>query len=72
MMYKVDMTPPTAIVMGSEDKGISPENLKFVDEMVKVPLSGKIDSLNVGVAAALVMFEAVRQRIFDDMFSDEE
>lgn len=70
MMYKVDMTPPTAIIMGSEDKGISPDNLKFVDEMVKVPLSGQIDSLNVGVAAALVMFEAVRQRIFDAMFED--
>jgi rRNA methylases len=64
------MTPPTAIIMGSEDKGISPDNLKFVDEMVKVPLSGQIDSLNVGVAAALVMFEAVRQRIFDAMYED--
>ena len=56
--------------MGSEDKGISSDNLKFVDEMVKVPLSGQIDSLNVGVAAALVMFEAVRQRIFDAMYED--
>lgn len=64
MMYKVDMTPPTAIIMGAEDKGISDENLKFVDAMVKVPLSGQIESLNVGVASALVVFEAVRQRIY--------
>jgi 23S rRNA (guanosine2251-2'-O)-methyltransferase len=67
MMYKVDMTPPTAIIMGSEDKGISSDNLKFVDEMVKVPLSGQIESLNVGVAAALVVFEAVRQRIYEHL-----
>ena len=71
MMYKVDMTPPTAIIMGSEDKGISSDNLKFADELIKVPLSGQIESLNVGVAAALVMFEAVRQRIFDHMFDEE-
>lgn len=67
MMYKVDLTPPTAIVMGAEDRGISNENLKFVDEMVKVPLSGQIESLNVGVAAALVIFEAVRQRIYEHL-----
>lgn len=70
MMYKVDMTIPTAIIMGSEDRGISSENLKFADELIKVPLSGQIDSLNVGVASALVLFEAVRQRIFEGMDED--
>ncbi|HKL34583.1 MAG TPA: 23S rRNA (guanosine(2251)-2'-O)-methyltransferase RlmB [Tangfeifania sp.] len=53
---------PIAIVMGAEDKGISSSVLKLTDEQVKIPLHGNIESLNVSVAAGLMMYEAVRQR----------
>jgi 23S rRNA (guanosine2251-2'-O)-methyltransferase len=56
------MDVPLAIVMGAEDKGISRQVLKLTDEQLKIPLHGQIESLNVSVAAALMMYEAVRQR----------
>jgi 23S rRNA (guanosine2251-2'-O)-methyltransferase len=59
---KADMNGPLGIVMGSEEKGISTKVLRFTDQQVKIPVLGKIDSLNVSVAAALMMYEAVRQR----------
>lgn len=58
----VDLTAPTAFIMGSEGKGISEELLRLCDKQVKIPLMGKIDSLNVSVSAGIVLFEAVRQR----------
>lgn len=61
-IYEVDFKKPTAIVMGSEDKGISESVLSIVTEKAKIPQLGKIGSLNVSVAASLVMFEAVRQK----------
>ncbi|VBB48617.1 RNA methyltransferase, TrmH family, group 3 [uncultured Paludibacter sp.] len=59
---EADMKEPVAIIMGSEDEGISPEHLKLCDEQVKIPILGKIQSLNVSVAAGVMMYEAVRQR----------
>jgi len=56
------MRGPLAIVMGAEDSGISSAVLKMVDEQVRIPLFGQIDSLNVSVAAGLMIYEAVRQR----------
>jgi len=53
---------PLAIVMGSEDTGISLNILKLTDEQLKIPILGKIESLNVSVSAALMIYEAVRQR----------
>ena len=61
-LYDADFTRPTAIVMGSEDDGISKEVLKLCDEQVAIPLKGKIESLNVAAAAAVMLYEAVRQR----------
>jgi len=58
MDYKV----PCTIVMGSEDKGISPEIIKIADELIKIPVMGKIESLNVSVAAGILLFEVVKQR----------
>jgi tRNA G18 (ribose-2'-O)-methylase SpoU len=49
--------------MGSEETGISKEYLQEATNHVKIPLLGKIESLNVSVAAGILMFEAVRQRI---------
>jgi 23S rRNA (guanosine2251-2'-O)-methyltransferase len=57
-----DYTPPIALVMGSEDKGISSENIRICDEMVKIPILGSIASLNVSAAAAVLIYEALRQR----------
>ena len=53
---------PVAIVMGSEESGISPSILNIADQQLKIPLFGNIESLNVSVSAALMMYEAVRQR----------
>ena len=59
---KVDMTMPTAIVMGSEDKGIYEGNLRICSHQVRIPMSGVIESLNVSVAAGIMLYEAIRQR----------
>ena len=57
-----DFTKPTAIIMGSEEKGIQNELLKLCDRKVKIPLMGTIASLNVSVASGIILYEAVRQR----------
>lgn len=57
-----DMCSPLAIVMGSEEKGIYEENLKLCTDQVRIPMSGTIESLNVSVAAGIMVYEAVRQR----------
>ncbi len=59
---EVDMKQPLAIIMRSEDKGIDEELLNIVTECVKIPQKGQIESLNVSAAAAVMMFEVVRQR----------
>ena len=63
LIYDADLGKPTVIVMGSEDKGISKEVLKLCDVQLAVPIIGSIESLNVSAAAAVLLFEAVRQRI---------
>ncbi len=60
--FESDLTGPLAIIMGSEDKGIAPERLKAADLVVKLPMLGKVGSLNVSVAAGAVLYEIVRQR----------
>ncbi|MBK7183783.1 MAG: 23S rRNA (guanosine(2251)-2'-O)-methyltransferase RlmB [Bacteroidetes bacterium] len=63
MYYAQDYTLPVAIMMGSEEDGISPEFLKLADAHAKIPLMGKIGSLNVSVAAGVILYEAVKQRL---------
>ena len=63
LIYDVDMTGPCAIIMGSEGKGISQSMLDLADEKAAIPMAGEITSLNVSVASAVLMYEAVRQRI---------
>lgn len=58
-----DMTQPTALIMGSEDKGIDDELLTIATERIKIPQRGHIESLNVSAAAAVLLFEVVRQRM---------
>lgn len=61
-LYTPDYTGPTAIVMGSEEDGIQPKIMKICDARTKIPMMGEIGSLNVSVAAGIVLYEAVRQR----------
>lgn len=62
VIYDVDYTIPTAIVMGSEEDGISDGLIEESDFKAQIPLKGKVGSLNVSVAAGVILFEAVRQR----------
>jgi 23S rRNA (guanosine2251-2'-O)-methyltransferase len=62
LMYEADFTNPVALILGSEEDGISPELMGISDEFVKIPLTGKIESLNVSVAAGVMVYEAMRQR----------
>lgn len=62
LLYSEDFSTPLAIVMGAEDVGISGGVLKVVDSRVKLPMAGEIGSLNVSVACAVFLYEAVRQR----------
>ena len=61
-IYQADFKTPTAIILGSEEDGISSEFLKMSDKKVKIPIRGKISSLNVSVAAGIITYEAIRQR----------
>jgi len=59
---KADYNKPMALILGSEGEGISEEYLKLTDEVVRIPLAGEIESLNVSVASGVILFEALRQR----------
>ena len=61
--FNIDFTIPFAVIMGAEDKGISPQILRIVNSLVKIPMFGMIQSLNVSIAASLIIYEAVRQRM---------
>ena len=63
LLYDADLTKPTVIVMGNEEKGVSKEIMKLCDEQLAIPMIGAIESLNVSAAAAVMLFEVVRQRI---------
>ena len=62
---ETDMKVPLAIVMGAEDTGISIDILRKCDDLVSIPIKGKIGSLNVGVATGVLVYEVVRQRYVD-------
>lgn len=66
LLYDADLKGPLAIIMGSEEDGISEEYLKLCDAMVKIPIVGKIESLNVSVSAGIVLYEVLRQRSSDN------
>lgn len=59
---QIDYTQPTAIVLGTEKFGVSDETATLVDYHIQIPMVGMVQSLNVSVAAAIIMFEAMRQR----------
>ncbi|MGN0066950.1 MAG: 23S rRNA (guanosine(2251)-2'-O)-methyltransferase RlmB [Bacteroides sp.] len=59
---EADYSGPLCIIMGAEDKGVSYDNLALCDEWVKIPMRGTIESLNVSVAAGILIYEAIRGR----------
>ncbi|AKX94559.1 TrmH family RNA methyltransferase [Neomoorella thermoacetica] len=61
-LWQVDLRPPLALIVGSENHGPGPELLAAATERVGIPLVGPVDSLNAAVAAALLLYEALRQR----------
>lgn len=60
---QINASEPLMLVMGSEESGVSPTMLKMSDELVKIPMKGEIESLNVSAAASILLFEVVRQRL---------
>ena len=60
--YDYDMTQGTAIVMGTESTGLTNQWREAADAHIRIPMLGRLDSLNVSVSAAILMYEAVRQR----------
>jgi 23S rRNA (guanosine2251-2'-O)-methyltransferase len=63
MVYEVDYTGPSCIVMGSEENGVFPALMKICDEKIKIPMAGKFESFNVSVATGIVLYEMMKQRM---------
>ena len=63
-VFDCDFKEPCAIVMGNEEKGIYPALMKVCDEKFKIPMTGDFESLNVGVATGMILYEVMRQRAF--------
>jgi 23S rRNA (guanosine2251-2'-O)-methyltransferase len=63
-LYHTDLNFPLAIILGAEDQGIAPQHLRLVDKNVHIPMFGPIASLNVSVAAAVILYECIRQQKF--------
>ncbi len=63
LYFTADFTQPIALIMGSEETGISTDLLRIADKLVKIPATGKIESLNVSAAASVLIYEVVKQRL---------
>ncbi|MEX6687461.1 23S rRNA (guanosine(2251)-2'-O)-methyltransferase RlmB [Danxiaibacter flavus] len=61
-LYDLGLTEPCCIVMGGEEKGVFPALMKICDEQFKIPMAGDFESLNVSVAAGMILYEAMKQR----------
>lgn len=62
-VYETSFQEPCCIVMGSEDKGVFPALMKICDGNIRIPMTGEFESLNVSVAAGIMLYEAMKQRI---------
>ncbi len=67
-IYEVDWTKPAAILLGNEHRGVSQQALKIADKTIYIPMHGMVQSLNVSVAAAVILYEAYRQRLQKQMY----
>lgn len=61
-IYQADFKVPAAIILGSEEKGVSRSALELSDHQIRIPMAGQISSLNVSAAASVILFETLRQR----------
>lgn len=66
-IFDISFAEPCAIVMGSEDKGIFPALMEICDKQFKIPMTGNFESLNVSVAAGMILYEAMKQRMTGKM-----
>lgn len=71
-LYKLDFKKKIAIVFGNEHRGASDEAAKLADKKFKIPMYGMVQSLNVSVAAAIVLYEALRQRMKKGFYAKSE
>ena len=71
-LYDLDLTKKSAIVVGNEHRGVSESAAELADEVFLIPQHGMVQSLNVSVAAAVILYEAMRQRIKKGMYSKSE
>ncbi|NOY05633.1 MAG: RNA methyltransferase [Chlorobi bacterium] len=76
-LYDIDATMPSAFVFGNEHRGVSDEAVALADEVFSIPMMGMVESLNISVACAVTLYEALRQRLRKGMydipgFSEEE
>jgi len=61
-VFDCDFREPCAMIMGSEENGVYPALMKICDEKFKIPMTGSFESLNVGVATGMILYEVMRQR----------
>ena len=64
LYYEQDLTGPIAIIVGSEGRGMNKLTMKNCDFLVKIPMMGKIESLNASVSTGIVLYEALKQRVY--------
>lgn len=62
-LFDLDLTEPSCVIMGSEDKGVFKPLMKICDETFQIPMAGDFESLNVSVATGMILYEAVKQRM---------
>ena len=67
-ILEYDLTKPVAIILGNEHRGLSPELIELVDDELYIPMQGMVESLNVSVAAAIILYESWRQRSLIGMY----
>ena len=69
-LYDVNLSAKCAIVLGNEHRGVSDEAAKLADENIFIPMFGMVQSLNISVAAAVIIYEALRQRLAKGMYDE--
>lgn len=71
-LFDLDLKEKSAIVLGNEHRGVSEEAAEAADETFMIPMFGMVQSLNVSVASAVILYEALRQRLGNGMYSEGE
>ncbi len=71
-LYDLDLTKKTAIILGNEHRGVSEEAVRLADKKFLIPMCGMVQSLNVSVASAVILYEAFRQRFRKRMYEKTE